>query len=315
MSFPQIQLSHNAPQEHMPPPIGEPWERFSMRDLLTIIFKYKVLVFSVFAVTVIGTLLALWIRPPKYEVEARVLIKYGRDTSNNPRSSLSPGTNRMLTRRVEVYRQARLGVERTPEVEKFFTDEAAQYEGRLKQSEAELSALKAKSQAGSLPDQIGMQARIIAETQRMLDETVNRLAEAQAQVALLQRQVTDEKPTTLLEQVEGRNALLDQLNDKKANLQLRRQELLAKYTDDDVHVKDIDQQVAAVSQMIADADQAVQSSRTTGENGVYVDLRKQLAAVLRARDASMARYKNEQSELARYRPKLAELQSLEPTYN
>src|SRR5260370_2033717 len=243
MSFPQIQLSHNAPQEHMPPPIREPWERFSMRDLLTIIFKYKVLVFSVFAVTVIGTLLALWIRPPKYEVEARVLIKYGRDTSNNPRSSLSPGTNRMVTpskpdinseaemirsyalidrvvrelkldqpqpptvptdfvsrarcemrqaygkvsealdevqyrlalkekltpkekaimeilnslkvegvkessvidiklqtkfrkdssiilnRLVEVYRQARLGVERTPEVEKFFTDEAAQYEG------------------------------------------------------------------------------------------------------------------------------------------------------------------------------------------
>ncbi|MEP6714782.1 MAG: Wzz/FepE/Etk N-terminal domain-containing protein [Terriglobia bacterium] len=429
MSYSPMQRSSPGPDDITPTADPAAWERVSTRDVLSIVFKYKWLIAGVFVSAVLATLLALWIRPPQYEVEARILIKYGKDISANPRSSMAPTANQMvsasrpdvnteaemirsyalvekvvrelkldqpqqpvvppdlvsrlryqmrafygsisgaldevqyrlalkerltpketaimeilnglkvegvkdssvidiklqtkfrkdssvvLNRLVDAYRESRLGIERTPEVERFFLNEANQYGQRLKQSESRLNALKQQTQSASLPDQIGMQTRIIAESEHAVNESANKLAEASAQARLLQQQLSAEKPTAVLEQVQARNSLLDDLNQKRATLLLRQQELLSKYTDNDVHVQDVNQQLATLTKMIADADQDVKQSSTTGENSVYVDLRKQAATATRQRDAVQARLTSEQRELAGYRQKLGSLQTLEPEYN
>src|SRR5215831_2523634 len=67
----------------------------SLRDFLTIIFRHFPLVAVIFFATVIGTLLWIVIEPDKYEVSAKVMLRFAREAAD-PRTSLSPSTTRVL---------------------------------------------------------------------------------------------------------------------------------------------------------------------------------------------------------------------------
>ncbi len=401
----------------------------TIRDLLTVVLRYKILIVSTFLVTILATLVALWMRDPSYETDLRILIKYGRDASGNPRASLSQNSARIsqaplpdinseaemlksywlakkvveelhldvkkpkpvpvdiaprikyelkrlsgevtaildqiqfrlalkeevnpkdraivevleslkvegvkdssivhltlttkfregagviLNRLAHHYREHRMSIEKNPAIALFFDGQAADYSARLKNSEFAFAALKTKAEISSLPEQLGQTARSIAEAELAQWDTGTRLAEAQSQFDLLQKQVIDEKPRVTLEEVAGRNALLDSLLEKKSDLVIERQKLAIKVTDSDPRLVDLDSQIAHISKLLSDADSEVGRSRTTGENSVYVDLRKQLATALRTRDATQARFQSQVTTLVKLRDRLRQLQALETTYS
>lgn len=70
-------------------------QRFTLRDFLTVIFRYKWLLICTLSATVLGTLGWLWIRSDDYETSAKIIIKFTRESSD-PRTSLSPSTTRVL---------------------------------------------------------------------------------------------------------------------------------------------------------------------------------------------------------------------------
>ncbi len=401
----------------------------SARDLLRTVFGYKWLILAIFLGGVCTTLMALWIRVPRYEVHARVLIKYGREAGENPRTSIAPGVTRLtsptrpdinseaeflksysiaervvrdfgldkskpapvptelfprakyemrrvcgaireqvdevqyrlalkerlspkdraiveilsnmkveaikdssvvdikirtsnkegsgavLNRMVEIYRDMRLGIEKNPQVEQFFRSRAGEYGDKLQESERALNALKRKEGVGALGDQIALTTRNIAQADAALKETAARLVEMRAQATVLERQIGQEKPTALIEQVEARNTLLDTLYDKRAALMLERERLLTKFTDDHVSIRDMDQQITNLTKLIAEADVNVQQSRKTGENTLFMDLRKQYAAAVRTRDSLESRYKEQSAAVGEYRARMRRLQDLEVAYN
>ena len=401
----------------------------STRDLLRTVFGYKWLILAIFLGTVCTTLLALWIRAPQYEVQARVLIKYGREAGENPRTSIVPGVTRLtsqtrpdinseaeflksysiaervvrdfgldkpkptpvptelfprakyelrrlysavmeevdevqyrlalkerlspkdraiveilsnmkveaikdssvvdikirtrhkegsgvvLNRMVEIYRDMRLGIEKNPQVENFFRSRAGEYGDKLQDSERALNALKRKEEVGALGDQIALTTRNIAQADAALKETATRLVETRAQVMALERQLEQEKPTAVIEQVEARNTLLDTLYDKRAALMLERERLLTKFTDDHLSIRDMDQQIANLNKLIAEADVNVQQSRKTGENTLFMDLRKQYAAAVRARDSLASRYNEQSAAFNAYRARMRRLHDVELAYN
>ncbi len=401
----------------------------TLRDVLIVTFRYKTLIVSTFLATVLITFIALWMRDPAYETEARILIKYGRDAAGNPRASLSPGSARIsqaprpdinsdaellksywladkvvtelhldqktpkpvppdliprlkyeikilsgrinerldelqyrlslkeqitpreraiteilenlkvegvkdssvvdvklrtkfkegasiiLNRLIEHYREVRMSSERNPGVDNFFEGQSKDYGKRLRDSESALIALKSKAEIASLPEQMGLTSRVILDSQLALQDTGAKLAEARAQVDLLEKQVKGENPRVTLEEVAGRNAILDTLTERKTGLLIERQKLTAKVTDTDPRIADLDQQITQIIKLISDAEKEVERSRTTGENSVYVDLRKQLSAALRAREAAQARYQAQQQTLASLQERLRQLQTHEASYS
>jgi uncharacterized protein involved in exopolysaccharide biosynthesis/Mrp family chromosome partitioning ATPase len=67
----------------------------SLRDLLSVIFKRKVMVVSIFLATVVSTCLWLWIGGDTYETAARVMIRFSRDDAD-PKTSLSAANTRLI---------------------------------------------------------------------------------------------------------------------------------------------------------------------------------------------------------------------------
>src|ERR1700722_3529731 len=67
----------------------------SLRDFLSVIFKHKFMVVSIFLATVISTCLWLWIGGDTYETAARVMIRFSRDDAD-PKTSLSAANTRLI---------------------------------------------------------------------------------------------------------------------------------------------------------------------------------------------------------------------------
>lgn len=67
----------------------------SLRDVLLVIFKHKLLVVSVFLATILSTCLWLWIGGDSYETAARVMIRFSRDDAD-PKTSLSASNTRLI---------------------------------------------------------------------------------------------------------------------------------------------------------------------------------------------------------------------------
>jgi uncharacterized protein involved in exopolysaccharide biosynthesis/Mrp family chromosome partitioning ATPase len=67
----------------------------SLRDLLSVIFRHKFMVVSIFLATVISTCLWLWIGGDTYETAARVMIRFSRDDAD-PKTSLSAANTRLI---------------------------------------------------------------------------------------------------------------------------------------------------------------------------------------------------------------------------
>ncbi len=69
--------------------------RFTLRDFLLVLFKYKGVAVGCFVATVLGTLGWLWVRSDSYETSATIVIKFSREAAD-PETSLSPNTTRVL---------------------------------------------------------------------------------------------------------------------------------------------------------------------------------------------------------------------------
>lgn len=67
----------------------------SMRDFLTIVFRHFGLVAAIFLTTLLGTAIWMTLEPESYEVSARIMLRFARESAD-PRTSLNPTTTRVL---------------------------------------------------------------------------------------------------------------------------------------------------------------------------------------------------------------------------
>src|SRR5690242_189490 len=225
------------------------------------------------------------------------------------------GAGTIVNTLLKLYREHRLAVEKDTGETDFFESQADEYNRKLHEEEQDLETLKQKYDIASLPDQITLELKNVTEVERAARESAATLAANEAKVALLKQQLQEQAPTRVTSQVQSRNSELDFLNEKKAALELEREKLAAKYGDDTLEVRDVDEQINEAKRLIANADSQVKQSETTSPNSTFEDLQRELLSATQLLESTRARYQSQMEGLAKYKADLRSLLRAEIAYN
>jgi uncharacterized protein involved in exopolysaccharide biosynthesis len=230
-------------------------------------------------------------------------------------SPIKHGAGSVLNTFIDLYRKRRLAVGRISGKVDFFDQQARIAEQRLHAGEEQLQSLKDQFDISSMPEQTSLILKSLSEAERNARETADEVRGAEAKASLLGEQLKSVSPTLVTSQLESRNLQLDQLSQKKADLELERQRLLAKYDQKSIQIEDVDRQIQRVTQLLADTDHTVQQSQTTSENSNYVGLQKELLTTTQFLASARVRLQGQLKAVRDYETQLRQLRRAEVTFN
>ncbi len=307
-----LHLDEPRPPEK-PPQRTVPWIRFELRSGLDWIQS---------SADEIQYALALKERPSRREL-AILTIQEGLTVESAKESSVleikfttiyKDSAAPLLNTLVDFYRRKRLLIEEAGEGD-IFGKQAGEQRKNLLAKEQALQALKQRDEIfANLPDQIGMVMKETFDAEADVRASASTLAATQAKADFLRQQLKLEAPTKIINEVGQRNALLNFLNERKSGLELERQRLLTKFGDDHILVKDMEQQISKIAELIASTEQEVKQSKTTGVNPVYEDMEKESATTSQLLEATKAKHDAQLAALERLKGKLRALQGAEAEY-
>src|SRR5437899_3204594 len=196
----------------------------------------------------------------------------------------------------EVYLKKHAAVHRPPGPYEFFQHETEQYRAKLAQSEARLVSF---TQSGGV---VSAQLQTTAVLQKLNDlegmhvETQAAIAEARQKMRWLEAKQTSMLPRMTTQMMTVDNAqLLQQLKGTLLELELKRTELLEKFTPDYRPVKEMEKEIAQTRDAIAAAEKAQWRQETTDRDPNFELVREELTktsadlAGLEARNEALAR--------------------------
>jgi len=230
-------------------------------------------------------------------------------------SQRKAGAGQVLNTLLDFYREQRLAAEKNPREVEFFTSQAAQYSQTLRDKEQQLHELKTKYDISSFPDQIRLTMNDLSAAERAASASATKLAAAEAKAEALKKQIAAEAPSKVVSEIASRNADVDFLTQKRASLELEKQKLVSKYGADDPTVKDVDDELQRIKQLIDGTPPTVEQSRTTAPNATYDSLQKELLTVTQERAALGAEVKSETAVVAQHTAHLNLLRDAEVAYN
>jgi uncharacterized protein involved in exopolysaccharide biosynthesis len=214
-------------------------------------------------------------------------------------------SQQIVSRLVDAYLDQHIRMNRTAGSVDFFEAQAERVRGALAKSEEELRDLKSETGLASPDDQRKI---IVERIGRLQDDWLAATAEAtasRAQVELLKTQLGRQTETQVTARTEGfSNEAADGMQLQLYALQLKYQELLAKYTDEHPAVAQTREQLEK-AQEVWDREARSRSQVTTGPNRAFEETnlallaQEPVLASLEAKaDSLLAQLKQERGELA-----------------
>jgi len=230
-------------------------------------------------------------------------------------SEIKQGAALILNTLLAEYRQNRLSFENQPSEAAFFQSQAGESSAKLTSSERQLNDLKRTHDISSLPDQLNLATKGLAEAEKELHDTDETIAADDAAVRLLKDRLARDTPNRLVSETTARNSQLNVLNVKVSDLELAKQQALAKYTPDSIQVQQAQEAIDRVKQLIAELEPTVRESATTALNATYLEVEKDYLAATNSLEASRAKRAEQARTAEAYRQQLRSLQAVELTYN
>jgi uncharacterized protein involved in exopolysaccharide biosynthesis len=173
----------------------------------------------------------------------------------------------------------------------YLQEQLASHSQRLKQSQTRLEAFKQANGVFSLDEQRRLLLSQRAELDTALKAAQNQIAEDQGRVSALQRQLETVSRDVPLSTETERYRGVDEAKGQLLSLQLKEQELLRKYTEDNQLVLSVRREIQIVEAFIKGQEEDIKDRRQTGQNVVYQDLERdllKLRAELPAQEAKAA---------------------------
>lgn len=201
-----------------------------------------------------------------------------------------------------LYLEKHLAVRRTPGARQFFVDQATHSAEELQLVQTELRAFGEKHGTVSAAAEKDAVLAKVAEFESMGRQTDAALAEAAGRLTALQleRARTPAQHTSSITKSDA-TGFTQEMQSRLVSLELKRTELLQKYTPQYRLVVELDQQIESVRSSLADARQSQLKQETTAENPTMRWLENEIARVRTEHSALLAKSKALQSALARYR--------------
>ncbi len=223
-----------------------------------------------------------------------ISIKY-----SSPDPKLSKEVLETLSR---LYLEKHLAVRRTPGARQFFVEQAAQSAQELESVQTELQAFGARHGTVAAAEEKTAVLAKVAEFESLGRQTDAALAEAGARLTALQleRARTPDRHTAGITTGDA-TGFTQEMQSRIATLELKRTELLQKFTPQYRLVVELDQQIAQLRSTLADARTSQLKQETTEENPTMRWLENEIARVRTEHSALWAKSKALQSALQKYR--------------
>jgi len=269
---------------------------------------------------------------PVLELERRVMVEVGRRSNVLTVSYAheeAATTACVLNTLANAYVEKHLALRRPRGALAFFQRETAAYQDALAAAEAKLAGFMRAAGAPAVELERELRVRTLEEIEQQLRETRAALATTTGRVDALRRALAAAPPRQVTDRRTADNAqLLQQLRSTLLTLELKRTELLTRYSADYRLVQEVDAQLAQARDAIAYAERSPVRDETTSNDPAYEWLRTELTRSstelesLAAREAALQRiagtYKGEARALAQkatvYQELLREVKTQEENY-
>lgn len=184
--------------------------------------------------------------------------------------------------------------------------QAGDFDLRAGQANDALAAFLTENEIGDFESELTATAQRASDVEAQLLDAQSKRREAEGRVGALQTRYNSEPAEMVLySESDARRALVD--------LQVQREQLLARYQDDAPPVREIDRRISQLNTYLADGDPPSLTRR--GLNPVRQDLASQLFAVEAEARAQRGREIELTAQRTALRERLRKLQELQPRYS
>jgi uncharacterized protein involved in exopolysaccharide biosynthesis len=206
---------------------------------------------------------------------------------------------RALRLLVEYFKEKHLQAYSDPK-SSYLEQQLASYDQRLRESQDQLEAFKQNNRVFSLEEQRSLLLKQRTELDTALKGTENEVKEIQQRISSLKRALQTVSPDVPLSTDTERYRSIDEANSQLLALQLKEQELLRKYTENNQLVVSVRKEMQIVKRFIDDQEENIKGRIRSGQNVVYQDLERALLNF-------QAELPSQQAKAASLRSQIAEL--------
>jgi len=192
---------------------------------------------------------------------------------------------RVVNTLMALYLDRYLEIQRTPGATGFFTAHRDRVAAELRQAEEALRRFQERARVVDAAAQVEAYARRLAEARQNMIDTRFDYREAEVKLAA-NRAFLEQQPERILKAVTSRfNPLLRAMQERLLALEMEREKLLHRYTEDDRRVRDVEGEIAALKMRMLAEPEWVTDTQTSDVN----QLRKELEEKVTALEVSLAR--------------------------
>jgi uncharacterized protein involved in exopolysaccharide biosynthesis len=213
---------------------------------------------------------------------------------------------------VDLFLDRHLAVFKNPESYTFFEEQSRILKDQLTGAEDRLKDFKKKHDLSSLTEQRSLLLNEDSGLRTALNLTESRIVETRNRLDQLRLQLT-KVPRTVAqgETVDHNPLLINSLQAKLVELELKEKELLNKYTEQSRMVQNVKADIAMVRQTLADQENKRYGKSSTGLNATYQLLESELYQNEAELSALEAKRNTQSAQLAAYQDQLDKLNRIE----
>jgi uncharacterized protein involved in exopolysaccharide biosynthesis len=217
---------------------------------------------------------------------------------------------------IDLYFQRHMDLHQNLESFGFYQAQSKLLEGKLTQAEASLQALMKQYGVSAPAQERELLLRQIGELKSKLFQTLTEEAETEKRIIELRRQLAQAPKTiSLYEEIDNSPLIVNSLKTKLMELEMKEQELLAKYKDKSRVIRDIRKQIKTVTEELAEQERKLHSKSRSGVNPIYQSLLERLLQAETGLKGLKATEISQAAHLEEYKKRLSELNRVEMDFN
>jgi uncharacterized protein involved in exopolysaccharide biosynthesis len=217
----------------------------------------------------------------------------------------------VLTQLIDFYLDKHITIHRTAGSYGFFDQQAENLHNQLVKTEEELKELKNRSGIASLEEQKKTYVAEIADLRKEINGTESALSVSRAKVESLRKNLAGMSPTVVTQETRGfQNQAADLMRARLYELQMKEQDLLARYTETTQVVQNVRKQIAD-AQAVLDKEESSRTQVSTALNVTHQQLDLALRTEMATLSSLDSRLKVQKAQLENDQKGLAQLNQAE----
>lgn len=222
----------------------------------------------------------------------------------------------VVNKLINLYLDRHLHVHKNPQSYTFFQQQFQIFKNKLRQTEERLKSFKKQQGITSINEEQSLLLRQEAELRAALNQTLSQKAETENRLLRIRQQLaTTPKTIPQGEEIEHNRLLINTLEARLVELELKEKELLTKYTEQSRLVQSVRDEIHMVRERLAEQESKRYGKSRSGLNVTYQRLKEEFFRNEAELDALKGKKESQSAQLADYQRTIERLNRSELKLN